>query len=233
MRVHPIFMRRKKLFYVPGLISLIGLPVLLFFLGPEDPVYHTVLKIKLPADKPRNDGYLNFNKVDFLHTIKHKKLISVDINDDDPFDELSRYEFDRKLAFVPREIERLQFTNDTNTVFRLRFGENNTYAQFIWANNMAKIYDFKRYVFVDDDFYFLPNPPPHNITLDPVPLNDVVIDPPPYTPPTWWELFRPRFSRWWSGVLFDIRHSYWLVIGFLLFILVPGLIVVRRRILFS
>ena len=95
MRVHPIFMRRKKLFYVPGLISLIGLPVLLFFLGPEDPVYHTVLKIKLPADKPRNDGYLNFNKVDFLHTIKHKKLISVDINDDDPFDELSRYEFGR------------------------------------------------------------------------------------------------------------------------------------------
>ena len=152
-------MHRKKLCYVPGLISLLGLPVLLFFLGPEDPVYHTVLKIYLPADKAPDDGRLNFNKVDFLNTIKDKKLISVDINDD-IFDDRSEYALNKKLAFVPREIERLQFTSDTNAVFRLRFGEHNTYAQFIWAINMAMIYDFKRYVFVDDDFYFLPNSPP-------------------------------------------------------------------------
>ena len=95
---------------------------------------------------------------------------------------------------------------------------------------MAKIYDFKRYVFVDDDFYFLPNPPPVNRTmeLDGLPVYDVL---PSYTPPTWWELFTRRFGYWWAEVLFDIRHSYWLVIGFVVLIFVPSLIVVRRRIL--
>jgi hypothetical protein len=170
-----MFMHRKKLFYVPGLISLLGLPVLFFFLGPEDPVYQVVLRINMPADKPRNDGGLSFNKVDFLHMIKNKKLISVDIEDYYPSDDLSRYAFDRKLSFVSREVERLQFTNDTNAVFRLRFGGSNTYAQFIWVINMAKIYGFKRYAFVDPDFYFLPDPPPERMTMemDPLPSYNV------------------------------------------------------------
>jgi hypothetical protein len=114
-------MPRKKLFYVPGLISLLGLPVLLFFLGSENHDYQTVLMMNFPADRPRSDGGLSFNKVDFLHMVKDRKLISVDI-DDCPLDDHSQYEFDRKLAFIPRELERLQFTNDTNAVFRLRFG---------------------------------------------------------------------------------------------------------------
>ena len=228
-------MRRKKLFYVPGLISLLGLPVLLFFLGPEDPVYHTVLRIYLPMDKAPRGGLLTtFNKPGFLHIVNGKKLISVDINEY-LWDDRSEYEFNRKLAFVPREIERLQFTGDTNAVFRLRFGKNNTYGQFIWALTMAGIYDVRRYAFFDDDFYFLTNPSPERVTvetLDVVPLfgDDVVIGH-PYTPPTRWELFTRRFSRWWAGVLFDIKKNYWLVIGFLLFILVPSLIAVRNRIL--
>jgi len=230
-----MLMHRKKLFYVPGLISLLGLPVLFFFLGPEDPVYHTVLRIRLPEDTAPPDGLLStFNKAGFLHTVKDKKLISVDINDC-PFDDRSEYELKRKLAFVPREIERLQFTSDTDAVFRLRFGEYNTYGQFIWALTMARIYDFRRYAFFDDDLYFLPNPAPERTTvgtLDVVlPFSDNVIAVHPYTPPTRWELFTRRFSRWWAEVLFDIRQNHWLIIGFLLFILVPGLIKARNRIL--
>ncbi|MHA4807079.1 hypothetical protein ACX0G9_03185 [Flavitalea flava] len=222
-------MPHKKQFYVPGLISLVGLPILFFFLGPEDPIYHTVIRLNLPSDKPRSGGHLSFNKVDFFHTIKNKKLISVDI-DDYPYDERSEYERDRKLAFVSREIERLQFTGDTNTVFRLRFGNNNTYGQFIWAINMARVYDYRRYVYVDDDFYYLQNPPPQRMSAGEInfgiPISDQPYILPNLTPtsPSKWELFSQSFGLWWDGVVFDIRQSHWLVTGFLLFILVPGFI---------
>jgi hypothetical protein len=44
-------MKKRKLFYVPGLISIIGLPVLLFFMGPENQIYPTSVRLKLPSNE--------------------------------------------------------------------------------------------------------------------------------------------------------------------------------------
>jgi hypothetical protein len=154
-------MKRRKLFYIPGLISIIGLPILLYFFGSDDFVQPTVLKFSIPSDKKDTPGLTAFTRSNFYKTIKNKKIISVELYDplDDPGPNAPDH-FYSKMNFISREIERLQFTHDTSAMLRVEFSDWSTYGQFVDLINKAVIYRIKRYALVDNSFYFFANPPP-------------------------------------------------------------------------
>jgi len=219
-------MKKRKLFYVPGLISIIGLPVLLFFMGPKDKVYERVIRLNLPTDKKDTPGILTFSREGFYRSIKGKKIISIDMEEPQysipDYDEQANYRMDRKFHFITREVERMQFTHDTSTILAACLGAVNTYGDLIRLINHARLYNMKRYVYVDDCMFFLANPPPVHYKENIEPLDVQVFDIPPSPQPAKWDVFKRWLKETCTDATFVIRHNYVLTASFLLLILLPG-----------
>jgi hypothetical protein len=232
-------MRRRRLYYVPGLISLLGLPVLLYFLGPQNPAIQTAIKIHIPTDdtKPDPPGFVRFTRRNIYHSLKHKKIVSVDLDDVSPdnIDQLYRFRHLKKMDFISNEIARLQFTHDTSSVFKIEFGDYCTYGDLVLVLNLIHMYDVKRFVFIDDAYYILATPPPQPepiLGIKVAPLNDVVYSPEPTArnEPSQWELFKVAFSEWWEKAILVIKRSQIYLLGFLLLIIIPAIVRLHKKI---
>jgi hypothetical protein len=231
-------MRKRKLYYAPGLISLLRLPVLLYFLGPQDPAIQTAIKIYLPSDdtKPDPPGIVRLTRGYVYRSLKHRKIVEVDLGDpDQEIEELYRIRHLKKLDFIANEIGRRQFTHDTSSVFKIQLGYDCTYGDLISVLNQVRLYDVKRYVFIDDAYYlFPPLPPPpepiHEIRLDPI--NDFVYSPEPVinNEPSQWELFKVAFAAWWEKAILIIKRNHIYVLGFLLLIMIPAIVRLHKKI---
>lgn len=92
---------------------------------------------------------------------------------DDPAPSRNRDLYARKLNFISQEIGRMEFLHDTSVVLKIKFGDSNTYGQFIWLVNQAKIYQVKRYTFFDAAFYILGNRPTDTATMKVIPMIDL------------------------------------------------------------
>jgi hypothetical protein len=117
-------------------------------------------------------------------------------------------------------------------VLKIRLGDNNTYGDFVWVFNQAKVYDVKRFVYVDDAYYLFTNPPPEPVQDLKVDLSkDVIVVPKPVIEkgPSWWEVFKSGLAEWWEKSIFVIKGSYLYVSGFLLLIVIPGIIGLRKK----
>jgi hypothetical protein len=116
-------MRKRKLYYVPGLISLLGLPVLLYFIGPREPAILTAMRIYLPNDdmKPDRPGQIRFSKWRTYQLLKHQKIVTVDLDENYYYPPAPLHDFIhlKKLDFISGEIARRQFTHDTGTVLKI------------------------------------------------------------------------------------------------------------------
>ncbi len=100
-------MKRKKLFYVPGLISLTGLPIILFYLRPKEMELLTVVRVYLPLDKPNADGYaLSYSKATILKTIGARRIIDIPLNSFNPLFE--NRTLGSKLAFISKQMREMQ-----------------------------------------------------------------------------------------------------------------------------
>jgi hypothetical protein len=219
-------MRLKKIYYLPGLISLLGLPVLFLFLGPEDYVRHNSLRIGLPSDQKPSKDNPRYTKYDVYAAIKKKKIVRVTLWNASEGG-IFYNTIDEKLDFIRREMERLQFTNDTFSVLKVELGDQNSYGDFVWLINEAIKYDIKRWAFTDDAFFFLPTAPherPERIglALYPVDMSD-------YHPPTEWDLFKRRMSYWWEETWDIIKKNYLIEAGFVLLIIIPAVIRIKKR----
>ncbi len=225
-------MLRKKLFYVPGLISLVVLPIILLVFPVEDPPRKVVLKMYLPSDdEDRGAGLIRYSKYSINEMTKGKRIVSIYLSDKRIYyGDFRDGEFEAKLNFVAREMERLQFTNDTNSVLRVVFDEGCEYSDFIEVLNRGIIYQFKRYAWVKDSFYFFPNPPP--VYYPPMILE---VQPPVYIPglnykrPTTWDLFKLRMENSINEWVYYLEPNYVLAIGFILLILLPALFTLRKN----
>lgn len=148
-------MKRSKIFYTPGLISLLGLYPLLVIYPIGEIKIETCIKFFLPSDRKTSEEYsLAYSKYVIYDGIRNKKIIYVNIDDSE------RGLRNAKKDFIITEIKRLQFTYDTACVLKIGFGKSTTYGDFVWVINQAIIYGFKKYAFVDDCFYLFPNPLP-------------------------------------------------------------------------
>lgn len=236
-------MKKGKLLYVPGLISIIGLPVLLFFMGPEDRTYPTVIRLNLPSYRKDIAGLEAFTEGRFYRSVKGKKIVTVDMAEpfigDPEYGEQADYLLDRKFHFITREVERMQFTYDTSMILKARLGRNNTYGDFVRLINHGLLYKMLKFVYIDDCVYYFSNTTPpedREIELDPIDTTAFAdINLPP--PPSKWDLFKIRLRIQWTEMIgrtsFAIRHNYLLITGFLLLILLPGGIRLGKRLLAS
>ena len=156
----------RRLYYTPGLISIIGLPILLFFYWPKATVAPTCLKVYLPTDRKDNPAILRFSKELIYKSLKGKKIVTIDLDVERDYegDKTTRYVFYQKLHFISTEIERLEFTNDTATVLRIRLGANNTYGDWVWVQNQLFLYKVKSYAFLDNNFYVYADRPVDHTT---------------------------------------------------------------------
>jgi hypothetical protein len=155
-------MKRQKLYYVPGLLSLLCLPMLLLLAFPEKPVKHTVIRMYIPNDEKPVSGFTSFSTYTVLQKVKTKHVISVNL-EKDTSDDMSFYNRQAKLHFIRNEIERLTFTHATNAVLQVSFGATTTYADFISIMNQLLICEVKQYALVGNNFYIFANklPPAH------------------------------------------------------------------------
>jgi hypothetical protein len=218
-------MLKKKIYYVPGLFSLLGLPLIFFLLHPEDPIQLTVLRLRLPTEMKDSPGMVRFSRDGINRLLRGKKIISVEL-DDLPSRSNPESNAYRKSGFVLSEMARLQFTHDTTQLLKVSFGEGSTYGQYVWAVNNASLFDYRHYFYLDNDLYFQANPPsiPHTeeiLHIDSFGPPVAFKEPPP---PTRWEAFCEWVSLKSREAAYYLRHSYLLVAGFLFLIILPGLV---------
>ena len=140
-------MRRRQIFFAPGFMSLFGLLGIFLFCYPiKKPILFQIpISVWLPYDRDPTKGRTHrarFTKQLVYQNMKGKRLVEVDLDD---------YELvEEKKRFIIREFQRMQFTGDTLSVLKIDIGCQNTFGQFIWILNLARIYHVRRYAFVDD-----------------------------------------------------------------------------------
>ncbi|CAN5386768.1 hypothetical protein BH10BAC2_BH10BAC2_44320 [soil metagenome] len=167
----------KKVRYVPGLISLIGLAILLILFGPEDRVQQTVIKLNLPTDDIKQSDSI-FTKGNVLQSIKNTKLTTIYLWDkQDYYNDPNRETFfnNEKLLLIQDKLKEMSFTRDSTMALKVELSEDDTYGEFVWLLNQTIIYDVKRYGYFDDAFYFIANDPP----IDPAkfPVDPIYLEP--------------------------------------------------------
>jgi len=222
-------MKRRGWLYVPGLISLLGLPVVLLVWGPRDPVWETVMKVKLPSEA-KDPGLLMFSRETVLRHLKGKKVVSFWF-DDRPshlYPETNPY---RRSVFLLNEMARQQFTRDTGVVLRVSFDARNDYGDVVWMLNNARLFDYRIYAYLDDDLYLFANPPPpppDTTSLRVDMFGDDVVVAELRPPPAKWDIFWERMKGKWQEFAYAVKRSYLLCIGFMLLIVLPALLYKRK-----
>lgn len=220
---------KKLTFYRPGLISLIGIPIMMLFVMPPAPKSEKAIRLNLPNDYPsvNNDEPIKFTS---KYVIKEAKKHKVETIYWEPsgivgFED---YIYQRNKRFIQNEIERLQFTHDTSRVLKIQLTDDNTYGDFVWLVNQAMLYKYKRFAHVNDAFYFFPNPPlnyhkPIIIEL-PYDTSRVVSN---YTPPSQWEIFKRDLYFRMEYPMYVAQDNYLILLGFFFLIVIPSIFFIR------
>ena len=226
---------QKKLRYVPGLISLIGLPILIFIFPVEDPAEKVVISLRIPAPTSLNNPELPFTEQFVQSHLRQKKITRIYLhNERIAEDEVYKYQQNEKFNFISKEMQRLGFIGDTTISLQVEFGPRNTYEEWIKLQNLAILFDVRRYAFIDNSFYFFSNPPEEVASLVSLPdiafENSFTADMEEYIPPTKWELSLQNISWRWGRLMFIINDNLQIVIPFFFLIFLPWIFWLKNRI---
>lgn len=130
----------KKLFYPPGIISLIG--VFFFFTYfPQKmlPQKETVILLAYPKESdPRGNEMPYFNVAGIEEDINRKRKISFLLDEDLLTNK-------KKLDIVRFEARRLKYTFDTSSVILVSLSENTSYGEFVNLINICLSDSIRRY----------------------------------------------------------------------------------------
>jgi hypothetical protein len=152
-------MKRNKIYYIPGWITLMVLPVILLTVIPEEMPYPTCIRMYIPSDELPNDTVITFSKHHVLESIKSKKVTEIEIGEENTRYAYGEQLYDAKLNFIRKEIERITFTHDSSAVLKVTMEDECRYGDFIWILNLLQIYGVKRYALVDNSLYIFGNDP--------------------------------------------------------------------------
>lgn len=204
-----------KKYYLPGLISLLGLPLILLWLYPEDPVQYVVLKHHLPADREREGEANLFTKKVVYALVNTKKTTQYDL-------------LKLQQGTVQKKIMQFYELHDTTAVLQITLNSENTYGDFVWVINQAVIDGYRRYAFADNSFYLFAQPPPVKT------VSDMMIVPgwerSPGKKITDWDHFKWRIEynvyvlkNGISFIRYIFKQNTVLLSAFMLLILLPAL----------
>jgi biopolymer transport protein ExbD len=148
-----LVMKRPKLFYIPGMLSLLVVPVLFYFYQPVIKT-STVLKLYLPKDVDSKSPYIySYSSGSIKAALKRKKINTVYLDGDHSLNA-------KKLDFIAQDALKLKFYNDTTQIIKVRFTDEATYGEFVQLVNIMYRDGHKRFGWMDNDFYIFGNPPP-------------------------------------------------------------------------
>jgi hypothetical protein len=122
-------MKRPKLLYTPGLISLLVVPVLFYIYQPAPIKTQTVIKFYVPKDDYQLPNRLGYTRSLIKANLKGKKINTVYLNENHALNA-------KKLEFIAREALKLKFYNDTTQVIKVHFSDETTYNEFIQLVNI-------------------------------------------------------------------------------------------------
>jgi hypothetical protein len=211
-------MKRPKLFYIPGMISLLVVPVLFYMYQPIEKK-QTVLKFVLPTDDLSSSPYfLKYSRLTVMGKLRGKKINTVYYNEDHSLNA-------KKLEFIAQEALKLKFYNDSSQVIKVRLSAETTYGEFVQLVNAMYRDKQKRYTLLGDDFYIFGEDPPEpntNIDLPCLLCNDVI-----YLEPekTWQERFWEEVNKYKSLII----NNALLLSAFVLLIAVPAILKRKRE----
>jgi len=203
-------MKRPKLFYTPGLISLLVVPVLFYRYQSDIGKTLTVLRLFVPTEDNSPDQY-RFSRYAVKAQLKGKKVNTVYLNGDRRLNA-------KKLDFIAYEALKLTYYHDTSQILHVVFTAETTYGEFVQLVNIMHRDDHKRYAWLDDDFYIFGDPPP-----DP---NAIPVYSGPYGP----DVITTEKERTWQEKLLEEISYYWspqnafLLAAFILLIAIPVVI---------
>ena len=143
-------MKRKKLYYVPGLISLIGISILALWFSPKQIEPLTTIKIFLPCDEKSEEGYCSLYFKDTVYKlIEVKNVTELNLDTVQNIFDLRHSE----LKGIAGVLKKMKESNDTTLVLKINLTNLNTVGQFVWVVNQTLIHNVKRWAFVDNSFY--------------------------------------------------------------------------------
>lgn len=144
------------------MISLLGFPLLMFWLISEAPSVSVAEPIRLfmPKDDCSTSPYVRFyDRCSIKKDLIGKKVTTIS------FHKLSHSLYDqsiklRKLDLIRREMERITFTNDTNSVIKIIFGDEITFENIYSLLNGIQEIGIRRYAWFSEELFIFGNEPP-------------------------------------------------------------------------
>lgn len=145
--------KRKRIYYVPGLISLLILPIILLHYSNE-PKKQVVLRFYLASDDmDTNSPVIKYSKWALLSEIQKKKITPFYLDDD-------QKQNLQTLKSIQSEAARLRSAYDTMHVLQVRLSDKSTFGEFVSLLNIMYMNRQKRYGLVDNNFYIFGDRPP-------------------------------------------------------------------------
>ena len=146
--------RTKRLLYVPGLISLVGLFIALpYFYRTNKPTKQGVLSLFVPKDCNKDHGMNDYSKCYLEKELRNKKQIRITINE-------NHKENRKKLDIIRHEALKLKYFEDTSTVILMTLSDSISYGEFVSIVDMCETDGHKRYGSWDNKFVIWGEWPP-------------------------------------------------------------------------
>jgi hypothetical protein len=128
---------KRKLYYAPGIISLIGFLFLLPYSYKKiKPDTLRVITLNVPVEEGK--GEMLFSVYNIQKHLNRKKQITIFLNSDKETNE-------KKIELIRYEARKLKYTFDTSSAILITFSNGLPYSEFIKLLDVCKIDSIKRY----------------------------------------------------------------------------------------
>jgi hypothetical protein len=153
--------RRRKLLYVPGIISLTGLLFILpYSYKMTTPQKEGVIQFAVPNDIKNENGYMRmFSSEKIKMEIKNKKKIKITLDNDKTANQ-------KKMEVIRYEALKLKFTNDTSTIISVTLTDSTEYSTIVRLINLCQIDEHKRFILLKNSFIIFGEYTPRKVIKD-------------------------------------------------------------------
>lgn len=136
---------RRKLYYIMGLISLIGL-FISFKLSIHNiqSKQYSYISINVPNETRDKSHYL-FSSYWIEKQIENKNQIQLTLDADEKNNQ-------KKLELIKYEARKLKYTQDTSTVLRIKFTKDTIYGTLVQLIDLCYTDQHKRFVLLKNSF---------------------------------------------------------------------------------
>ena len=141
---------KKKMYFTPGVISLVALMIFLKWVFDTfdlfEPKLSRIYQFNVPRDG-KNAAY-GFSIYQIEQYLRSKKQIEFILDED----EITN---DKKFEIIKYEARKLKYTHDTSTVLRIRFTDDTNYGEFIRLVGLCYSDGHKKFILLNKSFVIL------------------------------------------------------------------------------